>query len=250
MPIQFGLIGYPLTHSFSQKYFTDKFERLGLNDHSYSLFEMQDLSGFNNFVMAHPHLKGLNVTIPHKKGILELLDDCDSEAKTVGAVNTIKILRSGNTVKLKGFNTDIYGFERSIKPFLEMQHNTALILGNGGAALAVKFVLDKLGIRYFVVTRNPTEKFHCSYADLNQYMIKHHLLVINTTPLGMYPQIENSPQFPYEFLTPDHFCIDLVYNPEETLFLKKAKQNGAKTMNGLSMLYLQADKAWEIWSNG
>ncbi|MGZ5245172.1 MAG: shikimate dehydrogenase family protein [Bacteroidia bacterium] len=243
-----GLIGFPLSHSFSQKYFTQKFTALGLKDWQYELFPIEYLKDFPDLVARHPELVGLNVTIPHKVNIIKFLDELHKEAETVGAVNTIKISIYNNGKKyLKGYNTDVYGFEFSLKPLLKPHHTKALILGTGGASKAVKFVLDKLGIESQFVSRNPNEN-QLSYISLDEKILQEHLLIINTTPLGMQPNINSFPEIPYQYLTENHLVYDLVYNPEETLLLQKAKAQGAQIKNGLEMLHLQAEKAWEIFS--
>lgn len=246
MPVEFGLIGFPLSHSFSQQYFTTKFEQLGLTDYSYHLFEIENVNVLPSLLEKHPHLKGLNVTIPHKKAVLPLLDDCSHGAREIGAVNTILVQNKNGKKTLKGFNTDVYGFEMSIKPFMESMHQRAIVLGNGGAAQAVKFVLKKLGIDFITVARDGSGQL--KFEELNEYVLKHHLFVINTTPVGMSPDINDVVPFPFEYLTEQHFCVDLIYNPAETVFLQKARAQRAKTMNGLSMLHLQAEKAFEIWT--
>jgi shikimate dehydrogenase len=245
---QLGLIGFPLSHSFSQKYFSQKFKDLGLNDWRYDLFPIQNLAQFPALIEENPDLLGLNVTIPYKIEILNYLGEIDAGAEKVGAVNTIKISISTNNKKhLKGYNTDIYGFEMSLKPLLQKHHTNALILGTGGASKAVKYVLDKLEIETKFVSRKP-QKNQVSYIALDEKMLQENLLIINTTPLGMFPETETAPEIPYQYLTKNHLVYDLVYNPEETLFLKKAKENGAHIKNGLEMLHLQAEKAWKIWN--
>jgi shikimate dehydrogenase len=187
------------------------------------------------------------VTIPYKETVIDYLNELDPVAEKVGAVNCIKI--SGTS--LKGYNTDVYGFQQSIKPFLESQHSRALILGSGGASKAVAYVLRELGIEFYFVVRNQLpEMENCfSYLQLNEYIIDAFKLIINTTPVGMYPEINQAPSIPYQFITSSHLLYDLVYNPEETLFLKNGKTRGAVTLNGLSMLHLQAEKSWEIWNS-
>jgi len=244
---QLGLIGFPLSHSFSQKYFSQKFIELGLNDWQYNLFPIEKLAEFPTLLNQNPDLVGLNVTIPHKVEILNYLDEIDAEATKVGAVNTIKISISANGKKcLKGYNTDIYGFEMSLKPSLQNHPTKALILGTGGASKAVKYVLDKLEIESTFVSRNPQQN-QISYISIDEKMLHENLLIVNTTPLGMYPNTDVAPEIPYQYLTKNHLVYDLVYNPEESLFLKKAKQQGAHIKNGLEMLHLQAEKAWEIF---
>lgn len=242
---QFGLIGKTLSHSFSKNHFERKFEKEGISDASYSLFELTEMAEFNALVQEH-QLSGLNVTIPYKEAILPYLDEIDEEAKAIGAVNTIQFTKSG----LKGYNTDVIGFRNSIKPFLENIHTRALILGTGGAAKAVAYVLENLGIKITYVSRNPKAENELSYADINSFVMKHHLLIVNTTPIGTFPNITEAPELPYEYLTEQHFLYDLVYNPSETQFLQHAKAAGAIAINGEQMLKIQAEEAWKIWEKG
>ena len=256
---KFGLIGYPLTHSFSKTYFTNKFEKEGIADHSYELFPLPNISDLPELIASEPDLCGLNVTIPHKIGVMYYLDKVDAAAKEIDAVNCIKIVNrkpvesffNGDLpslrVRLEGYNTDAYGFEASLKPLLKKHHKKALVLGNGGAARAVSYVLKKLDISHKFVSRKPT-KNQLLYNDLTRNVISENLLIINTTPLGMSPNLDAVPNIPYEFLTGKHLLYDLIYNPEETGFLARGKAQGAATKNGLEMLYLQAEKAWEIWN--
>lgn len=246
----FGLIGFPLTHSFSKKYFTEKFTKENILHSRYELFPIKNISEINKIISDNPDLKGLNVTIPYKETVIPFLDELDETAKAVGAVNAIKILKKDNNKPLlKGYNTDIYGFKQSIKPFLEINHEKALILGTGGASKAVAWVLNQMGITCNFVSRNPHKPNELNYTDLNEWIINSHLLIINTTPLGTYPNIGEFPPIPYEFLSENHFLYDLTYNPAETTFLKKGKKYGAQGINGQSMLELQAEKAWGIWNS-
>ena len=242
-----GLIGYPLTHSFSKKYFTDKFIKEGLTQWAYELFPIPNISELSPLIQAHESLVGLNVTIPYKSAVFPYLDAIHPEAEIIGAVNCIGIHAQEGKKILKGYNTDIYGFEKSLYPLLDRQHDAALILGSGGASKAVQYVLTKLGINFIIVSRSSEKGL--KYEEINQEQIKHHKLIINTSPLGMYPEINNCPNIPYQFLSAEHLCMDLIYNPEETLFLNKAKAHGAITKNGLEMLYLQAEKAWEYFTD-
>lgn len=261
----YGLIGYPLTHSFSEKYFKAKFQKENISDVDFKTFAIKDLKDFSSIIKSNDNLKGLSVTIPHKENIIPFLDELDETAKNIGAVNCVKIVRSSenvdsstiqnlkpetSNVKLIGFNTDAYGFQQSIKPFLETQHEKALIIGTGGAAKAVAYVLKNIGIDVHFVSRktNHSTNNSFSYSELNQNIVSKIKLIVNATPLGMYPNTNESPEIPYEYITSEHLCYDLIYNPEESLFLQKAKNNGAVTINGLSMLHHQADKAWEIWN--
>lgn len=244
----FGLIGYPLTHSFSKKYFNDQFEREGTADCKYELFPLPNISDFDTLISGEPTLNGLNVTIPHKVNVLPYLNEIDDAAAKIGAVNCISIKYRGNKPWLKGYNTDAFGFEESLKPFLEEHHTKALILGDGGAAKAVKYVLDKLGISYQTVVRTAVAGA-ITYEEITDEVINTHQLIINTTPLGMYPDTLAAPAIPYHLLTPKHLAYDLIYNPEETAFLQNAKDRGAASKNGLEMLYLQAQRGWEIWNS-
>lgn len=257
---KFGLIGYPLGHSFSKQYYTNKFEELGLDDCQYDLYPIQTLSEFPNLLKSEPELIGLNVTIPHKIGILYYLDWVSPEAKTVNAVNCIKVIKKNpledlfsgecslEPSRLQGFNTDVYGFEESLKPLLKKHHHKALILGNGGAARAVKYVLKKLDIDYRIVSRKATYS-QLSYHDLSDSIIQKHTLIINTTPVGTYPNVQDSLDIPFNKIGTRHLLYDLIYNPEETEFLRKGKEKGAVVKNGQEMLELQAEKNWEIWQS-
>ena len=244
---QYGLIGHPLSHSFSKKYFTEKFEKENILDCSYELFDIENISSFNEILKQNTNLKGLNITIPYKESILCLLTDIDETAKQIGAVNTIKLSNNGKDIK--GYNTDYYGFKKSLKPFLDINHERALILGTGGAAKTVKYVLNELNIDCLLVSRNPKAENEIAYNEINEYIIKHHQLIINTTPIGMFPNIEDSPLINYNELTKKHLLYDLLYNPTETKFIKKGKQQGCITLNGMEMLTLQAEKSWEIWNS-
>lgn len=246
----YGLIGKSLTHSFSKKYFTEKFKTLELEDHGYELFPISSIEDLLVLIKENPSLRGLNVTIPYKTEVIPYLSALNDEAEKVGAVNTIKIIGADSSKKLIGYNTDVYGFRQSIKPFLEGHHEKALILGNGGASKAVAYTLTQFGIKCFFVGRNKTEGINFTYEELTDNIIKACKLIINCTPVGTFPNINDAPDLPYEAITTDHLCYDLVYNPEETEFIKRSKALGAQTVNGLSMLHLQAEKAWEIWSAG
>ena len=242
----FGLIGHPLTHSFSKQYFENKFENENIIDCSYKLYDIKNISFYKN-VIENQNLIGLNVTIPYKESVIDLLDKIDEIAKDISAVNTIKI--DPKTKKTTGYNTDYYGFKKSLKPFLKNTHERALVLGTGGASKAIAYVLNELNINCLFVSRTPKKDNEISYEEVNEYVIKHHQIIINTTPLGTYPNINDFPNIPYELLTANHLLYDLVYNPEETMFLKKGKEKGAITINGLQMLKLQAEKSWEIWNS-
>jgi len=247
----FGLIGYPLGHSFSQKYFTEKFKRENITDAEFKNFPLEDVSDFPKLIENNPSLRGLSVTIPYKEEIIKFLNEVDDVVKEVGAVNCIKVslMTDDGRPMLKGFNTDVFGFEKSLLPLLKSQHTKALILGTGGASKAVKHVLKKSGIEFSFVSRSQQpEAGSINYNNLDSKIISTHTLIINATPLGMFPDVNSYPQIPYEYLTEKHLLYDLVYNPEETLFLKKGKERGAQIKNGLEMLQMQADKAWEIWN--
>ena len=244
---QYGLIGYPLAHSFSEKYFNEKFRKEKISDCDYRLFPLKHINQLPELIQKNLSLRGLNVTVPHKESVLSYLDEMDEQAKAVGAVNCIKIIRKHNSIKLIGYNTDVHGFEGSLKPSLKSFHQHAIIFGTGGGAKAVAYVLKKLGISYTYVSRNPGNSNTIGYLDLTKPLIQNNLLIINTTPLGMFPQTQTFPQFPYEQLGKRHLLFDLIYNPEQTLFLQKGKKQGTTVKNGLKMLYIQAEKSWEIW---
>lgn len=246
---QFGLIGFPLSHSFSETYFSEKFYKENIPDCNYKNFSLENICYIKDLIKNTAGIAGLNVTIPYKVSVMEYLDEVDEIAEKIGAVNTIKITNYVDDVYTKGYNTDCFGFEISLKPLLGKHHKAALILGSGGASKAVKFVLDKLEISCTLVSRTKQDIHTLSYGELDNETIQSHQLIINTTPLGMFPVIGQSPDIPYESLTSGHLLFDLVYNPAETLFLKKGAAQGAQTKNGLEMLYLQAEKAWEIWND-
>lgn len=240
---QYGLIGYPLTHSFSKGFFSEKFEREKITDATYDVFPLQRIELFKELCEREKNLAGLNVTIPYKEQIIPYLDELDEEAKAIGAVNTIKFT-SGKRI---GYNSDCFGFEKSILPLLKPHHTAALILGTGGASKAVEYVLHKLGIPFQFVSRHKS-KSTITYQELDTVVVQYSTLIINCSPVGMYPHTDEVPDIPYEALTEKHLLYDLIYNPEETHFLKKGRQMGAQTKNGLEMLYLQAERSWEIWN--
>jgi len=248
----YGLIGYPLTHSFSKKYFTEKFEKENISDCEYNLYSLSSIHQLSQLLQDNPEIAGLNVTIPYKESIIPLLNELDPIAKAVGAVNCIKIEHGNNKQpRLKGFNTDVFGFRQSIKPFLEKRHERALILGTGGASKAAAYVLKEIGLDCYFITRHKNQSSGPNtflYEELNEYMLNAIKLVINTTPIGMFPNIKEAPAIPYDLLTPSHLLYDLIYNPAETEFLKRGKEKGAETINGLSMLQQQAEEAWRIWN--
>lgn len=241
----FALLGKNISYSFSRGYFTEKFDLLELRDHLYTNFDINSIEEFPSIFQKNENqIEGLNVTIPYKETIIDYLDKIDKKAKKIGAVNTIRVTKKG---KLKGYNTDEYGFRKSLQPLLQKHHKKALILGTGGASKAVQYALRKLGVNYTFVSRNPREG-QFSYKELSKEIIEDYLLLINCTPLGTYPNLEDCPVIPYEFLTSKHILYDLVYNPEETAFLLKGKEKGAVIKNGIEMLELQAEKAWKIWN--
>lgn len=243
----YGLIGFPLSHSFSKKYFTEKFQNEGITDRQYELFPIENIKSLADLLAENQSLCGLNVTIPHKVGVLPFLNEIEEAAEKIGAVNCICIKRFEGETYLKGFNTDAYGFEESLKPLLTANHKKALVFGDGGAAKAVKYVLQKLGIEYQVVVRKATAGA-ILYNQVTPELLERHKLLINTTPLGMSPHIDTFPDIDYTQLGSDHLAYDLVYNPLETAFLSKAAERGAQVKNGLEMLYKQAEKAWAIWN--
>ena len=248
----FGIIGFPLSHSFSKKYFTDKFTRENITDCEFHNFLLEDINGLPDLIKRFPNLSGLSVTIPYKQSVMRYLDALDVSAKEVGAVNCIKRcqMADGNW-QMIGYNTDIFGFEQSLKPLLKSHHTEALILGTGGAAKAVAYILDKSKINFRHVSKssskNTTDAKMLSYKAVNKKILAESTLIINTTPLGMFPNEDECPDIPYEYLAPEHLLYDLTYNPELPLFLKMGKEKGAQTKNGLEMLHLQAEEAWRIW---
>ena len=242
---EFGLIGKTLKHSFSQKYFEEKFKREQITDASYSLFELTDIKQLTEFIRQRPQLVGFNVTIPYKQQIIPYLDELSEEAAAVNAVNTVVIEHVGGQILTKGHNTDIIGFRESLREVdLPKQ---ALVLGTGGAAAAVTYVLENLGCRCTAISRDPQRGL--PYSALNADIIRQHKFIVNCTPLGTYPNINEKPDIPYEGLSGEHFLYDLVYNPSETAFLKEGILRGAKVQNGLQMLHAQAEASWRIWNN-
>ncbi len=243
----YGLVGKNIAYSFSRNYFSKKFAKLNVNNCSYQNFDLQTVEDFPSiFEGASKSIAGLNVTIPYKEKVGAFLDEIDRDAENIGAVNTIKILASG--VK-KGYNTDVYGFSKSIEPLLKEHHKKALILGTGGASKAVAYAFDKLGIQYKFVSRVPKNETQISYGSINAAVIETHTLLVNCSPLGTSPEVHLCPDIPYEFLTNKHLLYDLIYNPSETKFLQQGKAKGAVVKNGLQMLELQAEKSWEIWNS-
>ncbi len=243
MKKKYGLLGKNIEYSFSKTYFTEKFKNEHLKNVEYVNFDVHTLENFLSVLKKTPNLKGLNVTIPYKEVIIPYLDKISKKAQKIGAVNTIKITKKG---KLKGYNTDAYGFKKAIQPLLKKHHKKALILGTGGASKAIAYSLKKMHISYQFISRN-TEGL-CNYSSLTTEMIRQHQLIINCTPLGTHPNINTCPDIPYNALTDQHILYDLIYNPTTTLFLKKGVEKGSKTSNGNRMLILQAEKSWEIWN--
>ena len=244
---RYGLIGYPLGHSFSQKYFTEKFDRECV-DARYDLFPLESINELPGLIHDTEGLAGFNVTIPYKQDVIQFLDEMDDQAREIGAVNVVKITRQVNgAYRLKGFNSDAYGFTESIRPMLGPSHKRALVLGSGGASKAVIFSLRRLGVEPVVVSRQPSAGM-LTYAAIDKEVLMNYTVIVNASPVGMSPIIDACPDIPYEFLTPRHVCFDLVYNPEETLFLQKASAAGAAVKNGLDMLHLQAEGAWKYWN--
>ncbi|HLO57162.1 MAG TPA: shikimate dehydrogenase [Bacteroidales bacterium] len=244
----YGLIGYPLSHSFSGRYFAEKFAREGITDCKYNLYPLDRIESLVSLLRDEKDLAGLNVTIPYKEKVLDFLDSTDDCIQQIGAVNTIKIFREGSDIHLKGYNTDVYGFSESLKPLLKPGIQKALVLGTGGASRAVMYALNELGIRVTMVSRNPRVPGHISYEMITADVMADQRLIVNTTPSGMFPDTGSCPPLPYEFLTSGHVLFDLVYNPPETRFMTEGKQKKATVVSGLQMLYLQADKSWEIWN--
>ena len=247
MKKKFGLIGYPLSHSFSRKFFTEKFSQENI-DAQYLNYEIKDIDLLPKIIASETDLQGLNVTIPYKEQVVRFMDRIDEPAAEINAVNTIKITRNGNSPLLEGFNTDITGFKESISPLLRKYHHKALILGSGGASKAIIKVLTDLGIETITVSRNPQYKGEISYNDLDEGVIDSYKIIVNTTPIGTFPEIEGCPPIPFGDVSDQHLLYDLVYNPSLTEFLKQGQLRGAQVKNGLEMLHLQAIASWEIWN--
>jgi shikimate dehydrogenase len=241
---RFGLLGKNISYSFSKGYFTEKFSNEKTTDCTYENFDITEIDAFTELVKNNPDLKGMNVTIPYKEVVIPFLDKMSKKAALIGAVNTIKFTKKG---KLVGYNTDCHGFKKSLQPLLQSFHKKALILGTGGASKGVAFALDELDIEYTFVSRNPT-KNEIDYSQINSDTFDKYQIIINCTPVGTSPNTEAFPLLPYAFFTGKHIAYDLIYNPAETQFLKKAKEQGAQTKNGLDMLIFQAEKAWKIWN--
>ena len=245
----FGLIGKSLEYSFSPSYFKEKFLKEDINDALYNLYPLKSVAEISRLIDDFLELSGLNVTIPYKESVIPYLDELDQSAKEIGAVNTIKFDRINSNLKLIGYNTDYLGFLDSLKPILEKKHDKALIIGTGGSSKAIAYVLKLLKIDYKFVSRKPIDKDILDYESLIDEIIKENLLIINTTPLGMYPNEELYPIIPYQSLTTDHILYDLIYNPKLTKFLKLGQEKGSAIKNGLEMLQIQAEYSWKIWNN-
>jgi shikimate dehydrogenase len=251
MHSRYGLIGFPLSHSFSKKYFTEKFTREAI-DSTYELFQIDSVHKINDIISNYQDLRGFNVTIPYKQQIIPLVNKLSDEAARIQAVNTVRVVRENGQIMLEGYNTDAPAFETELLAFMPKFPQYALILGTGGASAAVAYVLKKLNIEIQFVSRTPKQSSSSnnilSYEQLSNQLIDKVKLIINCTPVGMYPNSHLSPQIPYNILTPEHYLFDLVYNPEMTEFLKRGQEHGTQTRNGLGMLYKQADLAWNIWN--
>ena len=245
---KFGLIGYPLGHSFSRKYFSEKFSGENIKDCTYSNYPIQDIAQLPGLISSEPHLEGLNVTIPYKSDVIKYLDRVDPEAKKIGAVNVLKIKRIKGQISLSGFNSDIFGIRETLLPVLTLEIVNGIVLGTGGSSKAVCHVLEKLNVNYTLISRN--KKPGClTYPDITPEMLAETQLIINTTPLGMYPDIGGKPDLKYDLLNEKHVLFDLVYNPELTSFLKAGKERGCRILTGLKMLYSQAERSWQIWND-
>lgn len=244
---KYGLIGYPLGHSFSASFFNEKFCREQLNA-VYENYEISTIEDFQQVITDNPTLKGLNVTIPYKQQIIPFLHALSTEAQAIGAVNVIQFMRQDNNLRIVGHNTDVIGFRKSIEPLLSSSHKRALILGTGGASKAVNYALRSIGIKTSFVSRTEG-KSDFTYQQITPALLHEYTVIVNCSPLGMFPHIDGCPPLPYEAMSKDHLLYDLVYNPEETLFLKKGRKQGTITKNGLEMLHLQAIAAWSIWQN-
>ena len=243
---KFGLIGKNISYSFSKKYFMEKFQKLSLNAYKYNNYDIPEIEEFPFIIyQQEDKFQGFSVIIPYKQSIIKYLDELDPDAEKIGAVNTIKVTSDN---RLIGYNTDVYGFQKSLEPLLQKHHKKALILGTGGASKAIASVLDKLAIEYEFVSRNVSEN-SLLYSILTQQIIEEHTVIVNCTPLGTHPNTEEAPNIPYKFITDKHVLFDLIYNPSETKFLQEGKRRGAIIKNGLEMLELQAEKSWEIWNS-
>lgn len=244
--IIYGLIGYPLVHSFSRDFFNQKFMAEGI-DAEYINFEIESIDQLMEIIADHPNLNGLNVTAPYKEAVIPYLDSLDDDARDIGAVNVIRFIRKGRSLELRGYNSDVVGFGKTLPGILNPQRTSALVLGTGGAAKAVSAAFRHHGIKVQLVSRRKSEHT-LIYEEITRAMVADYKIVVNATPLGKYPDDNCCPDFPYRFLTPAHLCYDLIYNPEETLFMRKASRYGAETKNGIEMLLLQAFDSYDIWT--
>jgi shikimate dehydrogenase len=244
--VLFGLVGKNISYSFSKNYFSKKFEELEKTNHQYVNFDLEKIEDFSKIIHEFKFcLKGLNVTIPYKQDVFLHLDKVNKVARKVGAVNTIRITKKG---KLKGYNTDVIGFQKSIEPLLKSHHTKALILGTGGASKAIAFVFKKLGVDFLKVSRHPKRKKEIAYSSLTEELLQEYTIIVNSTPVGTFPKVDQKPKIPYQYLTEKHLLYDLIYNPEVTAFLSKGKEQGTVIKNGFQMLELQAEASWEIWN--
>lgn len=245
---EYGLIGFPLVHSFSKKYFTEKFEKEGISA-EYNNFEMEGVEGLMQLIAEHPELRGFNITIPHKQTVIPLLSKMSDGVREIGACNCVKIRRNAaGDISLSGYNTDVLGFEQSIRPLLKPHHKKALVLGTGGASKAVVYGLSRMGVQPTLVSRHKGAGV-LTYSELNEQVMAEHTVIVNCTPLGTFPKVETCPAIPYIYIGERHLLYDLVYNPSETLFLQRGEAQGAAVKNGLEMLHLQARAGWEIWNS-
>ena len=242
----YGLVGHPLGHSFSAGYFAEKFAREGI-DATYTNFDFPNIAQLSTLIAECPDLRGVNVTIPHKQAVIPLLNELSAEAQEIGAVNVVRIKHEADgTIRTKGYNSDVIGFVDSLRPLLQSHHRRALVLGSGGASKAVVYGLKKLGITPLYVSRTKRDDA-LTYEELTPEVLAAHHVIVNCSPVGMYPHVDEAPRLPYHLLTPQHLCYDLVYNPLETAFMRKASEQGAVVKNGLEMLHLQAEAAWYYW---
>ncbi len=241
----YGLIGYPLNHSFSKKYFTEKFNKEAINDCLFELFPLKQIQDFPSLISSHDTLLGLAVTIPYKESVMPYLSELDAAAKKIGAVNCISFVGSS----IKGFNTDVIGFEQTITPLLKQHHTKALVLGTGGSSKAVQYVLDKLSMKYLLVTSKTDRADGCvGYDEIDEHLLNEYTVIINCTPIGMFPNEKEQPNIPYQFIGQNHLLYDLIYNPLDTIFLQHGLRQGATVKNGHEMLLIQAEENWRIWN--
>lgn len=243
---KYGIIGLPLGHSFSPGFFNEKFQNEGI-DAVYEKYELPEIGSLVEVLASNPELRGLNVTIPYKQQVMEYLDDISEEARAIGAVNVVSVRHEGKKIRLKGYNSDVIGFSRSIEPYLSSYHKKALVLGTGGASKAIEYSLRKLGLETLKVSRRKAEGV-ITYDEVTPDTVREYNVIVNCTPVGMYPHVEECPQLPYEAMDGHNLLYDLIYNPDSTLFMKKGSEHGAVVKNGLEMLLLQAYASWEFWN--